>query len=244
VENVLGGIIGRASFVLTEATLRDAGDVVLVQMVLELTAHATGRTATVPIVEIYTVRDGLVTEIDVYPKDTVFLPRGLCPMTEYRPVNERRLRDRALHAFVSTKFGRRLFTGVLADLDRFLIARTRGRLQLAVGSPVCLLRARGARSGQLRVTPLLFTPRGDQIIIVASKGGAPSHPAWYHNVKANPDVEVDIQGKRRAMRAREVQGSGRRAMWTYVNDHFAGYDAYQNMVTRTIPVIVLEPRSG
>jgi deazaflavin-dependent oxidoreductase (nitroreductase family) len=164
------------------------------------------------------------------------------PVTEYRPVDERRLRDRALHAFVSTKLGRRLFTGVLADIDRFLITRTGGRLQLAIGSPMCLLRARGARSGELRVTPLLFTPRQDQIIIVASKGGAPSHPAWYHNVKANPDVEVDIRGKRHALRGREVYGAERLETWTYINDHFAGYDAYQSMVTRTIPVIVLEPR--
>jgi deazaflavin-dependent oxidoreductase (nitroreductase family) len=164
-------------------------------------------------------------------------------VTEYRPINERRLRDRALHAFVRTKLGRWLFTGVLSDIDQFLITRTRGRLQLAIGSPVCLLRARGARSGQLRITPLLFTPRGDQIIIVASKGGALSHPAWYHNVTANPDVEIDVRGKRRALHAREVHGSERQEIWTYINDHFAGYDAYQRMVTRTIPVIVLEPHS-
>jgi ketosteroid isomerase-like protein len=71
VEDVLGGIMKRASLEIAEATVRDAGDVVVVQMVLKLTAHATGRTATVPIIELYTVRDGLVTNIDVYPKDTV-----------------------------------------------------------------------------------------------------------------------------------------------------------------------------
>jgi uncharacterized protein len=79
VEDVLGGILQRASFALAEATVRDAGDVVVVQMKLKLTAHATSRTATMPIVELYTVRDGLVTEIDVYPKDTVLYREVYAP---------------------------------------------------------------------------------------------------------------------------------------------------------------------
>ena len=165
-------------------------------------------------------------------------------MTQYRPINERRLRDRALQAFVMTKLGRRLFVGPFATIDKLIVPLTKGRLQLAVGHPVCLLRARGARTGQLRVTPLLYTPRGESMIIVASKAGADHHPAWYHNVVANPDVEVDVAGRRHPMRAREAHGQERSDLWSYINDHFAGYEAYQRNVARTIPVIVLEPRSA
>jgi deazaflavin-dependent oxidoreductase (nitroreductase family) len=121
---------------------------------------------------------------------------------------------------------------------------SKGRLQLAIGHPVCLLRARGARSGGLRVTPLLYTPLGDSMIVVASKAGAERHPAWYFNVTANPDVEVEVSGRRRPMRAREAVGEERSELWTHINDHFAGYDAYQRKVARTIPVIVLEPRTA
>jgi deazaflavin-dependent oxidoreductase (nitroreductase family) len=162
-------------------------------------------------------------------------------MTQYRPMSERRLRDRALQAFVATRVGRWLFVGPFSKLDKVIMPLSKGRLQLAIGHPVCLLRALGARSGQLRITPLLYTPRGDALIIVASKAGAEKHPAWYYNVVANPDVEVEISGRRRPMRAREAKGEERSALWTYINDHFAGYDAYQRRVERTIPVIVLEP---
>lgn len=82
------------------------------------------------------------------------------------------------------------------------------------------------------------------MIIVASKAAAEKHPAWYFNVTANPDVEVEVTGRRRPMRAREATGEERSELWTYVNDHFAGYDAAQQKVARTIPVIVLEPRTA
>jgi F420H(2)-dependent quinone reductase len=163
-------------------------------------------------------------------------------MTEYRPLAERRLRDKALHAFVRTSFGRKLFTGPLAHLDRWVMERSRGRFQLAIGSPVCLLRVHGAKTGRLRIVPVLYTPRGDQLIVVASKGGAPEHPAWYHNMRSRPEIEVEIRGDRRRMRARELGGDERVETWDYINDHFAGYALYQGAVTRRIPVMVLEPR--
>lgn len=163
-------------------------------------------------------------------------------MPEYRSLSERRTRDRALHAFVRTRVGRQLFTGPLARLDRWVMERSNGRLQLAVGSPVCLMRVIGARTGLLRVVPVLYTPRGTQMIVVASKGGAPEHPAWYHNLRKNPDLEVDVRGERHRMRARELHGPERDDAWSYISDHFAGYALYQSAVQRTIPVLVLEPR--
>lgn len=163
-------------------------------------------------------------------------------MAEYRTLSERRRRDRALHAFVRTRAGRWLFTGPLARADRWVMEHSSGRLQLAVGSPVCLLRVVGARTGLPRVVPVLYTTRGTQMIVVASKGGAAEHPAWYHNLRKKPDLEVDVRGERHRMRARELHGSERDDAWSYINDHFAGYALYQSVVDRIIPVLVLEPQ--
>lgn len=106
-----------------------------------------------------------------------------------------------------------------------------------------LLHSRGARSGQPRTTPLLYTPHGDALVLVASKAGADHHPAWYHNLRAHPDVEVEIGGHRRPMRAREARGAEREELWRRVNDNYSGYGTYQRRAgNRRIPLMVLEPR--
>lgn len=162
-------------------------------------------------------------------------------MAEFHSMGQKRWLDRVFYAFVKRPIGRKLFTGLFAKIDRWVMTKTHGRVQLAPGQPVCLLHTTGARSGQPRTTPLLYTPRGDQVIVVASKGGAPSPPAWYHNVCAHPDIEVEIRGKRRPMRARELAGDERRSTWAYVNDHYDGYELYERDSGRVLPVIVLEP---
>ena len=106
-----------------------------------------------------------------------------------------------------------------------------------------LLHARGAKSGVERTVPLLGTKSGDAILLVASKAGAPEHPAWFHNLRANPDVAVTVNGERRPMRARVAAGEERERLWTVVCDHYTGYAAYQTRTGgRVIPVVVLEPR--
>jgi F420H(2)-dependent quinone reductase len=93
------------------------------------------------------------------------------------------------------------------------------------------------------VTPLLYLADGDRIVLVASKAGAPRHPAWYHNVKANPGVEFLLRGgPKRSYAAREAEGAEREELWAKVNDLYVGYDDYQGRTGgRVIPVIVLEP---
>src|SRR3954465_13213053 len=134
-------------------------------------------------------------------------------MRDYRPQADKTSFEKVLQAFAQTPVGGRLFISVFPAIDRRLIPLTRGRLSTGLGQPVVLLHARGAKSGVERTTPLLATKQGDLVVLVASKAGAPKHPAWFHNVRANPDVEVTIDGRRRPMRARVAQGEERERLW-------------------------------
>jgi len=112
-----------------------------------------------------------------------------------------------------------------------------------VGGPVLLLHHVGARSGKHRISPLLYLPDGERMVIVASKGGYTKHPGWFHNLKANPDttVEVPREGKV-AVRAREASAAEREELWPRVVDLYEGYAAYQRSTSREIPLIVLDRR--
>ena len=142
-----------------------------------------------------------------------------------------------------TRLGGWLFVNVFPAIDRRLIPVTRGRVKVAMGQPILLLHTRGARSGQDRTTPLLYTPRGKGFIVVASKAGAEHNPAWYHNLRAHPDaVTVEIRGRRIPVRPREIEGAERDELWRLVNDNYNGYETYQGRAgNRVIPVVLLEP---
>lgn len=148
-----------------------------------------------------------------------------------------------MQAIARTRLGGWLFINVFPVIDRWLIPRTRGRLKVAMGQPILLLHTRGARSGQPRTTPLLYTPHGDGFVIVASKAGAEHHPAWYHNINAHPDaVAVEIGSRRIPVRPRVVEGAERAELWQRVNDNYNGYETYQARAGgRVIPVVLLEP---
>ena len=114
-----------------------------------------------------------------------------------------------------------------------------GRLD---GAPVLLLHHVGARSGERRVTPLLYLADGADLVIVASMGGAPKHPAWFHNLRAHPETEVEVGRERRAVRA-EVAGAGERArLWPRLVEMYPAFAAYQRRTDREIPVVLLRPR--
>lgn len=165
------------------------------------------------------------------------------PAARYRPQQSKTGIDRILQAAARSRLGGWLFVNVFPTLDRRLIPLTHGRLKVAIGQPILLLHTRGARSGDPRTTPLLYTPHGDAFIVVASKAGAPHHPAWYHNLRAHPhDIAIEVAGTRMPARARVVDGAERTQLWERVNDNYDGYNVYQTRAAgRTIPVIVLEP---
>jgi deazaflavin-dependent oxidoreductase (nitroreductase family) len=110
------------------------------------------------------------------------------------------------------------------------------------GAPVLLLTARGRKTGKARTTPLLYLQDGDRLVVVASKGGAPRHPAWFLNLAANPEVTVERGRERLAMRAREADDEERARYWPQVVAMYPGYEKYQQKTSRRIPLVVLEPR--
>ena len=100
----------------------------------------------------------------------------------------------------------------------------------------------GAKSGKKRTTPLAYLEDGRDVVIVASKGGHPRNPAWFHNLVANPDTTIQVGSKRRPVHARVAQGEERERLWERVVDLYGGYRDYQRRTDRQIPLVVLEPR--
>lgn len=122
---------------------------------------------------------------------------------------------------------------------------TDGRLgHKMIGVPTLLLRTTGRRSGQTRTNGLVYARDGGDYLVVASKGGAPEAPAWLHNLRANPDVEIQVGRERRKATARAVEPSDPdyERLWKIVNENNKDrYSAYQEQTTRPIPVVVLTP---
>ncbi|MFE7271547.1 nitroreductase family deazaflavin-dependent oxidoreductase [Streptomyces sp. NPDC057623] len=121
---------------------------------------------------------------------------------------------------------------------------TQGTTLQNTGRPVILLTTRGARSGKIRKTPLMRVEHGGRYAAVASLGGAPKHPVWYHNVKGDPHVELQDGPVKRDMRAREITGAEKDEWWERAVAAYPPYADYQKKTDRVIPVFVLEPFDG
>lgn len=130
----------------------------------------------------------------------------------------------------------------ITKVNVWLYRRTGGRVGGRYDqAPVCILHHRGAKTGQARETPLVYLADGERVIIVASIGGNPKNPAWYHNVKAHPDVEIEKNGRRRPMRARILDEHERAQLWPRLLTLWPAWEDYQARTTRRIPVVVCEP---
>lgn len=110
------------------------------------------------------------------------------------------------------------------------------------GAPVLLLTTIGRKSGRPRTAPLLYVEDGDELVIVASKGGMSQHPVWFLNLEANPDVEVELGSTRRRMRARRASDEEKAKLWPRLVAMYRDYDDYQARTDRNIPVVILAPR--
>src|SRR6266581_7710205 len=111
-------------------------------------------------------------------------------------------------------------------------------------APLILLTTKGAKSGQTRVYPLMSVPDGDHYLAVASKGGAPKNPLWYHNLLAHPDVKVEIGNETFAATARLLTGDERAQAFAKAIAVFPPYGEYQKKTAREIPVFLLERRTN
>lgn len=108
--------------------------------------------------------------------------------------------------------------------------------------PTLLLHHVGAKSGTHRINPLAYLRDGENLVIVASKGGSPRHPAWYHNLRANPDTTVQVGTERRPVHARVASAAERERLWPKVLELYSGYANYQERTRREIPLVILAPR--
>ncbi|MFD6857961.1 nitroreductase family deazaflavin-dependent oxidoreductase [Rhodococcus sp. NPDC060090] len=129
-----------------------------------------------------------------------------------------------------------------------LYRATRGRLggKWRVGSafpwgiPVCLVTTTGRKTGQPRTAPLLFLEDDDKVLLVASQGGLPKHPLWFHNIVANPEVTVQIRSDIRQLKARVATEAERALYWPKLTAMYPDFDNYQSWTDRVIPVVVCE----
>jgi deazaflavin-dependent oxidoreductase (nitroreductase family) len=112
------------------------------------------------------------------------------------------------------------------------------------GTTILILFTKGRKSGRERSHALIFREWGDDYLIVASKGGAEAPPAWFRNLEADPNVEVQIKGERFRATARVADPEEKPAMWATMTEVWPAYDQYQTKTSREIPVVVLQRRSG
>ena len=113
-----------------------------------------------------------------------------------------------------------------------------------VGRPVLILRTTGAKSGEHRETPLVYSRSGDAYVIIASKGGAPTHPAWYFNIRADPRVTIEVDGETFDTKARVAGETERRRLYDLHAAINPSFTAYETKTSRVIPVIVLERQAS
>jgi deazaflavin-dependent oxidoreductase (nitroreductase family) len=111
------------------------------------------------------------------------------------------------------------------------------------GATLLILHTTGAKSGQERLSPLLYRERGDDLVIFASYAGAPNNPAWFHNLVAHPDVTVEVAGETRSVRARVADSDERNELWEWNKKDYETFAEYEAKTDRTIPVVILEPVS-
>lgn len=108
------------------------------------------------------------------------------------------------------------------------------------GAPMIIIHSIGAKSGEVRESPLVYFPQDDEtMVIVASAAGAPKHPAWYHNLKANPAIDVEVGTETFGVKAEEITGDERAALWAEIVAERPGFGEYQEKTDRVIPLFRL-----
>jgi deazaflavin-dependent oxidoreductase (nitroreductase family) len=147
--------------------------------------------------------------------------------------------NRAYAALANTRLGRFMSAHVVWKLDPYLMRATRGRIGMGLTMPTALLETRGAKSGAVRRNVVIYFHDGDRVTIVASKLGLEKHPAWFHNLQANPDVTFGGIAMRATVVSDEAE---RQRLWTLADRVFAPYAAYRReaaKANRTIPIVQL-----
>jgi deazaflavin-dependent oxidoreductase (nitroreductase family) len=152
--------------------------------------------------------------------------------------------SRAYAAFSATRLGRLISAKLVWKVDPYLLRATRGRLGMGLVLPTALLETRGARTGRVRRNAVIYFHDGGRLTVIASKAGADRHPAWFHNLRAHPDVKFGGVPMRAEVVSDEAE---RRRLWALADRVFAPYASYREdaaKANRTIPIVQLTPREG
>jgi len=158
------------------------------------------------------------------------------------PNRRRSLLSRAYAAFSATRLGRLISAKVVWKIDPYLLRVTRGRLGMGLVLPTALLETRGAKTGIVRRNAVIYFHDEDRVTIIASKAGAEKHPAWFHNLRADPDVTFGGVPMRATIITDEAE---RERLWTLADRVFAPYATYRAeaaRANRTIPIVRLIAR--
>ena len=160
------------------------------------------------------------------------------------PMRRRGWFSRVYAALANTRLGRFMSAHLVWKVDPYLMRLTRGRLGLGLVMPTALLETRGARSGAVRRNVVIYFHDGERVTIVASKLGLPQHPAWFHNLEAEPDVTFGGVRMRATVVADEAE---RERLWALADRVFAPYADYRReaaRASREIPIVQLNPRGA
>jgi deazaflavin-dependent oxidoreductase (nitroreductase family) len=168
----------------------------------------------------------------------------MAPVPPIDPTRSHSTFDRRITDVALSRPGTWFYMNVASRLDPWLIKATRGRLDSGMGMvPILLLTVRGAKSGVERTVPLLYFTDGEDVILMASSFGRPRYPAWYHNLKASPDVTLYSRGRQGRYRAQETEGADRDRLYALAAQMYRGYATYEDRVEgiRRVPVMRLSP---
>jgi deazaflavin-dependent oxidoreductase (nitroreductase family) len=168
------------------------------------------------------------------------------PMARALPYSDANAFQKIVRRFAASGLGSWLFARVLHHIDRPIYRLSGGRHTLASlvsGLPVVMLTTTGARSGASRSVPVLGLPTDEGLAVIASNYGQDKHPAWYYNLRANPEGEVEVAGESRPFRAVEIEGEQRDRIWQEGLKVYPGWSTYERRAShRRIAVFILGPR--
>lgn len=167
-------------------------------------------------------------------------------LPRFDPAQRPNLVVRAYVSFMNTSPGRWTVINISPKLDPWLLRRTGGRLSTGTILPTALLTTIGARSGEPRTVPVLYFHDGDDVILIPSNYGREKHPAWYYNLRANPDVRIGKTGEGMPMTATIVTDEAERdRLWSLADRMcpiYADYRRRADAINRVIPIVRLTPR--
>lgn len=167
------------------------------------------------------------------------------PIPEVNPAQQKTPILRAMESAVATPFGTWFYKVFVRHVEPRMISASGGKLQVGAGPRVNLI-VRGRKSGQSRTATLLYFTRGDEVVLIASNFGGEGHPAWYLNLSAAGECELEWRGGRGAYTAREADEPERTALYELAKTMYRGYGGYAKKTEgiRKIPVMILSPATA